>query len=227
MSNGKNKKLVILICLVLLIFILDQYFGFSKFLGDTDHIMFLKGLKTDNIVLAGTIYVVLTIVGCVVLALPGAAFAVLAGLIFGPVIGTALCSLATTIGASGAFLAGRFFLRDSVKPKIEKNQYLNRLLFDESGENEILVLMVTRLIPLFPYNLQNFAYGITNIKFWPYTFYSFLFMLPGTAMFTMGTACLVGKEHRVICTAVTLGLVLFVFGFGYILRKKHLQEDIR
>lgn len=225
MKKYKNKKLIIFGIVIVLILILNHYFGWSKYLSDTDNLLFLKNMVDENIILAGAIYVVITAVGCVVFALPGLTFAIFAGLIFGPILGTILCSLATTIGASGAFLIGRFFLKDSIKPIIEKNKYLKKLLFDESEKNEKLILMITRLVPIFPYNLQNFAYGITDMKFWTYTIYSLVFMLPGTAMFTIGTAGFLDKENRVTYILITLGLAVFVFGIGYFLKKKHVRQD--
>ena len=95
-----------------------------------------------------------------------------------------LCLIATTLGAVAAFLMGRFFLQDTIKPLVEKNRLLKKLLFEDAGKSDMLLLMITRLVPLFPYNLQNFAYGITDIKLLPYTIYTFIFMLPGVAMFT-------------------------------------------
>lgn len=129
----------------------------------------------DNLLLAVLIYTVLTIVSCVVLALPGVTFAIIAGLVFGPVLGTICCSVATTLGAMVAFVVGRFFLQDSIKPMAMKNKYLKKWLFDETGSNEIFILMITRLVPLFPYNLQNFAYGVTDIKFSTYSICSLIF----------------------------------------------------
>ena len=93
----------------------------------------------DNLLLAMSIYTVLTIVSCVVLA-PGVTFAIIAGLVFGPVLGTICCSVATTLGAMVAFVVGRFFLQDSIKPMAMKNKYLKKWLFDETGSNEILFL---------------------------------------------------------------------------------------
>ena len=101
-----------------------------------------------------------------------------------------------TIGAVLAFIVGRYFLKDSIKPLVVKNKYLKKWLFDSSGKNELFVLMITRLVPIFPYNLQNFAYGITDIKFSTYTIGSFLFMLPGTVMYTVGTAGLTDRKHK-------------------------------
>lgn len=223
--KSKYGKPVIFIAIVVIILILNHHFGWSDYLGKAENLEFLRQMVKENLVLAGAVYVGITVIGCVVLALPGITFAVFAGLLFGPLLGTILCTVAATLGASLAFLAGRFFLKDSVKPMIEKNRYLKKLLFDESGKNEILVLMITRLVPIFPYNLQNFAYGITDIRFWPYTVYSFLFMIPGTALFTVGTVGITSKENRSFYLMTAAALAALVFGMGYWLKKKHVQGE--
>ncbi|MFW5646298.1 MAG: TVP38/TMEM64 family protein, partial [Acetivibrio ethanolgignens] len=165
------------------------------------------------------------IAGCVVLALPGVTFAIAAGLLFGPLLGTVCCSMATTIGAMMAFAAGRFFLKDSVKPVVIKNRYLKRWLFDESEKNEVFVLMLTRLVPLFPYNLQNFAYGITDIKFSTYSICSLIFMLPGTAMYTVGAAGLTDRENRLLYIGIAAFLAVIVTGLGVFLKKRYMQKE--
>lgn len=175
--------------------------------------------------MAVCIYIALTVIGCVVLALPGITFAVAAGLLFGPVLGTFCCSAATTLGAMLAFVVGRFFLKDSIRPVAMKNKYLKKWLFDESGSNEIFILMITRLVPLFPYNLQNFAYGVTDIKFATYSICSLIFMLPGTAMYTVGTAGLADKENRVLYIGIALALAAVVMGIGAYLKKHYVQEE--
>lgn len=220
----KNKKLWIFVGIIVLILILNHIFGWSAYLSDMDNLRFLEEMVQENLILAAVIYSVLTIVGCVVLALPGMTFAIIAGLLFGPVLGTVFCSLATTIGAMSAFLAGRFFLKESVKPMVMKNRYLMKWLFDESGTNEIFVLMITRLVPLFPYNLQNFAYGITDIKFSTYSICSLIFMLPGTAMYTVGTAGLAGKENRMLYIGIAIVLAIVVMGIGAFLKKRYVQK---
>ena len=181
----KNKKLWIFIGMIVLILKLNHIFGWSYYLGNTENLKFLENMVQENLVLAIGIYTILTIISCVVLALPGVTFAIVAGLVFGPVLGTICCSVATTLGAMVAFVAGRFFLQDIIKPMAMKNKYLKKWLFDESGNNEVFILMITRLVPLFPYNLQNFAYGVTDIKFSTYSICSLIFMLPGTAMYTV------------------------------------------
>lgn len=221
----KNKKLLIFIGMMVFILICNHIFGWSSYLGDMENLMALQQQMENHRFMLVGIYIVLTIVGCVVLALPGVTFAIVAGLLFGPVIGTLACSFATTIGAVLAFLAGRFFLQDSIKPMAMKNKYLKKWLFSESGNNELFILMITRLIPVFPYNLQNFAYGVTNIKFSTYAIGSFVFMLPGTAMYTVGTAGIANEENRVLYIVIAVVLAVVVLGVSAFLKKRYIKEE--
>lgn len=221
----KNKKLWIFVGIIALILILNDIFGWSDYMSDIDNLQFLNQMVQDNLFYALLIYTLITIVACVVLALPGVTFAILAGLLFGPWLGTLACSVATTIGAVIAFVVGRFFLQDSIKPMVIKNKHLKKWLFDQSGKNQLLVLMITRLVPVFPYNLQNFAYGITDIRFSTYTIGSLIFMLPGTAMYTVGTAGLADKDNRVLYIGIAIALAALVTGVGVFLKKKYIGED--
>ena len=221
----KNKRLWSFFGIMAVILILNHIFGWSSFIGDLDNLKFLEEILAYNLILAMLIYIGLTIVGCVVLALPGVTFAIVAGLLFGPVFGTLCCSAATTAGAMIAFIVGRFFLKDSIKPMVMKNKYLKKWLFDETGTNEIFILMITRLVPIFPYNLQNFAYGITDIRFGTYSVCSLVFMLPGTAMYTVGTAGLADKENRILYLGIALLLAVAVMGIGAFLKKHYLKEE--
>lgn len=222
----KNKKLWIFGGIILLIVILNYIFDWSSYISTAENLEFMKRIVQNNLPLAILLYMVLTVVGCVVLALPGVTFAILAGLLFGPVIGTICCSLATTIGAVLAFIAGRFFLKDSIGPVVAKNRILKKWLFDDTGCNELFVLMVTRLVPVFPFNLQNFAYGITDIRFSTYAIGSLIFMLPGTAMYTVGTAGLADKENRLLYIGIAVVLAVVVTIIGMILKKRYLKDDL-
>ena len=222
----KNKKLWIFGGIILLIVILNHIFDWYSYISTAENLEFMKRIVQNNLPLAILLYMVLTVVGCVVLALPGVTFAILAGLLFGPVIGTICCSLATTIGAVLAFIAGRFFLKDSIGPVVAKNRILKKWLFDDTGCNELFVLMITRLVPVFPFNLQNFAYGITDIRFSTYAIGSLIFMLPGTAMYTVGTAGLADKENRLLYIGIAVVLAVVVTIIGMILKKRYLKDDL-
>lgn len=220
----KHKKFLLFIGIILAVLICNHIFGWSAWLGDRENLAFLSHMKQEHMGAAVLVYMVITVIGCVVLTLPGITFAILAGLIFGPVLGTICCSAATTLGAMAAFLAGRFFLKDSIRPVVMKNRYLKRWLFDESGNKELFVLMITRLVPLFPYNLQNFAYGVTDIRFSTYSIWSFIFMLPGTAMYTVGTAGLADKENRLLYFGIAAVLAVAVMGGGMFFKRKYVTE---
>lgn len=220
----KNKKIWIFLALAFALFFLNHRFGWSKYLGNTGNLSFLKEMVRENLAGASLLYIAVTVVGCVVLALPGITFALFAGVLFGPWLGILLCLVATTAGASAAFLVGRFFLKDTVKPMVQKNKYLGRLLFEESGKSALMLLMITRLVPLFPYNLQNFAYGVTDIGFWKYTAYTFVFMLPGVAFITIGAAGLTATANRWMYFAAAGLLFAAVTLIGLRLKRKHLKK---
>lgn len=204
---------------------MNHIYGWSSYIGSMDNLERLEDVVQKNLLLAVGLYVLLTVIGSVVLALPGITFAIAAGFLFGPLLGTVCCLTAAVLGAMLAFAAGRFFLKDSIKPMAMKNRYLKKWLFDESGKNEIFVLMITRLVPLFPYNLQNFAYGVTDIKFTTYSICSLVFMLPGTAMYTVGTAGLADKENRALYIGIAAGLAVIVTGIGIFLKNHYVQGE--
>jgi uncharacterized membrane protein YdjX (TVP38/TMEM64 family) len=220
----KNYKLIVFGLLIVFVFLLNQKFGWSDYLSNTDNLKFLSEMIDEHFVLAALIYTGLTVIACVVLALPGVTFAILAAIIFGPWWGTLFCLIATTLGAIIAFMVGRFFLKDSIKPMVEKNALLKKLLFDEADKSDIVLLAITRLVPLFPYNIQNFAYGITDISLLHYSLYTFVFMIPGVALYTIGTAGFTSEENRWLYFGIAVVLLVIVMLLGWLLRKKHLTK---
>lgn len=221
----KNKKKIIIFVSIMVLFaIIERRFNLlSHFTGE--NFENLRQLVDENIFLASLVYIAITVVGSVLLALPGVTFAILAGAMFGPILGTFLCTLAATVGAIGAFFAGRYFLKDSVKPMIEKNEMLKKLLFSDNKNNAIFLLMITRLVPIFPYNLQNFAYGITDINPIVYSVATFVFLIPGSAMFTFLSSGLVSKENANMYYMIAVVIAIVVFIFGYF-AKKYLSKGV-
>jgi uncharacterized membrane protein YdjX (TVP38/TMEM64 family) len=220
----KNAKLLIFCAVIVLILVLNHKFGWSKYLSDSENLAFLSDMIKEHFVLAALIYIGITVVACVALALPGVTFAILAGILFGPWWGTLFCLLATTAGAIIAFIIGRFFLQDSIKPMVEKNKTLKRLLFDDVGKSDIVLLAITRLVPIFPYNIQNFAYGITDMSLSHYSLYTFLFMIPGVALYTIGTAGFTSDGNKLLYFGIAGILLILVFFLGWFIRKKYLGD---
>ena len=216
----KNVKVWVFVAIVALILVANHFLGWSDWIASGQLQQTLEGMVSQNYVLACVVYVLLSIVGSVVLALPGVLFALAAGAIFGPLMGTILCWLSMSVGACGAFLAGRYFLKDALKPKLEKNKTLNKFLFEGADKSDVFLLAVTRLVPVFPFNLQNFAYGVTDIRFAPYALYSALFILPGTAAYTIGAAGIVDSQNRVLLIAIAVVLFAVSFAVAWFLKRK-------
>jgi len=225
MNKNNIIKTSIFIAIIILVILLNNHYGWSDYISDTKNLDFIKQMVTENILLALSIYMILTIVGCVVLAIPGVTFAVFAGILFGPVLGIFACLIATTLGAAMAFLVGRFFLKDMIKPMLEKNKILKKLLFSDNEKSDLIILMITRIVPIFPYNLQNFAYGITDIGFWKYTIYTFVFMFPGVSFFTIGSAGLTAGDNKWKYFIIAGVLAIVVTLAGILIQRKYLEDS--
>ena len=118
----------------------------------------------------------------VVLFLPGAALTIGAGIAFGLGTGTVLVSLASTTGAALAFLIARHVLRARVEGWVKKHDRFAAV--DRAVESQgWKVVALTRLSPAFPFNLQNYAYGLTGVSFFHYVLASWIAMLPGTLLY--------------------------------------------
>ena len=113
--------------------------------------------------LAGGFVYVMCVVIATVLFVPGSGSMMIAGYVFGFTTGTLLSAAAITLGAQCAFLVGRLVARDWVAAKVSANQ---RLAAIEAGlrDEAFLIVVLTRLSLVFPFNLLNYAYGITAVR---------------------------------------------------------------
>ena len=80
-KQGKHIKLIIFIGLILVILVLNHIFGWSEYIGNINNLKKLDEMVENNLPVALALYMGLTIVGCVALALPGITFAIAAGLL--------------------------------------------------------------------------------------------------------------------------------------------------
>jgi uncharacterized membrane protein YdjX (TVP38/TMEM64 family) len=118
-----------------------------------------------------------------------------AGVLFGVVRGTIFVSIGATIGATAAFLIGRYFARAWVAAKLTGNPTFNAI--DAAvGREGWKIVGLTRLSPIFPFTLLNYAYGLTSVSLRDYFFASWLGMLPGVLMYTY-IGSLVGDLTRI------------------------------
>ncbi|HKJ86238.1 MAG TPA: TVP38/TMEM64 family protein [Spirochaetia bacterium] len=136
--------------------------------------------------------------------IPGSILTLGAGFVYGVVWGTLYVSVASTIGATAAFLVGRYLARDWVASKVAGNERFSSI--DAAVGNEgWKIVGLTRLSPIFPFNLLNYAYGLTKVSLRDYFFASWIGMFPGTVMYVYigslaGSLASVGAEERVRTT---------------------------
>ena len=124
----------------------------------------------------------LVYIAATVLMIPAWILTIVAGSVFGLLQGTALVSVASTTGAALAFLIARYLSRARVARQFE--QYPKFAAIDKAiGEGGWKIVAMLRLSPAVPFNLQNYLYGVTSIRFWPYVLTSWVAMLPGTFLY--------------------------------------------
>jgi len=137
----------------------------------------------------GPVVYTLLYAAAVVAALPVTPFAFVAGVLFGTVTGVVVSNIGVTVGACLAFLAGRYLARDAVKRMVGHHPNFRKL--DEwTARKGVWIVILTRLFPLLPFNLLNYAFGLTRIPFWPYAFWSWLCMIPAIIIYVGGADAL-------------------------------------
>jgi uncharacterized membrane protein YdjX (TVP38/TMEM64 family) len=169
---------ILLIAFIIAIFILAIVFGAGEKLGALRE--WIQSLGVLGPAVFGGLYILGVVAG-----IPGSALTVAAGGLFGSLLGVILVSLASTIGASFSFLIARYFARNAITGWLSKREKFKRLdvMTEEHGA---MIVAVLRLIPIFPFNLLNYGFGLTRIPFWTYVFWSWLCMLPGTVLYVVG-----------------------------------------
>jgi uncharacterized membrane protein YdjX (TVP38/TMEM64 family) len=164
-----------------------------------------------------------------VAALPGSVMSVAAGSLFGPLAGVIVVWLGAVAGASLAFLISRYFARDSVERWLtshEKFQHLDEL----SGRYGSVLVAFTRLVPIFPFVLLNYGFGLTRISFRTYLFWTALCIIPGDILYVVGSAALFEgiSEGRIpwgLIVIVAVAAVIVTLLARYARRKIDLDRE--
>jgi len=186
-------------------------------LGLGERIAGLRGLVESLGPLGPVVFALLYAVAAA-LAVPASLLTVAAGAIFGSAVGIAVVAAGATLGAAGAFAIARWVARDAVVSWLGGSERFRRLdaLVERHGAS---VVAITRLVPLFPFNLLNYGFGLTRVRFATYLLWSFLCMLPGTVLYVVGADAVArGLAERrapwaliaIFVTVVALVVVLVV-----------------
>jgi uncharacterized membrane protein YdjX (TVP38/TMEM64 family) len=142
---------------------------------------------------------------------PGLPLTLVGGALFGPVWGTVYSLVGATGGATLAFFIARYLASDWVE---QRTKGIVKRLKEGVEQEGWRFVAFTRLVPLFPFNLLNYAFGLTKIQPSHYVVTSFGAMLPGAAAYSFigyaGRESAVGGERLVLKICAALGLLVFV-----------------
>jgi len=159
-----------------------------------------------------------------VLLVPGSVVTLAGGFLFGLVLGVIVVSAGSLLGATCAFLIGRFFARDWVAERIAGLPKF-RALYRATANDGFTIVLLARLSPLFPFNLLNYGLGLTAVSLRHYFLASWIGMLPGTILYVyLGTLAAdltalvtdgietgaAGRALLVVGFAATLGLTVLI-----------------
>jgi uncharacterized membrane protein YdjX (TVP38/TMEM64 family) len=181
MTQHPSKKSYLLLKIALLILGITGFIFAAKFLGIQEILRnTLEWIRSLGY--WGPITFILIYILATVLFLPGSILTLGAGFLFGVLSGTIYVSIASILGATAAFLVGRYLLRSWVEQQIadnEKFQAVDKAVASEGWK----IVLLTRLSPVFPFNLLNYAFGVTQVSLKDYFLASWIGMFPGTLMY--------------------------------------------
>jgi uncharacterized membrane protein YdjX (TVP38/TMEM64 family) len=223
MSTKKTKdgmgKIIGLVALIIVVFILANQFNLVDKLKD------IKGLQSwfQGLGVIGYIAYILIYILVAVFMFPASAITIAAGITFGSMLGGTLALIGSTIGACVAFIIAKYVARNVIVSRFSENIIFKKI---EKGvaENGTSFLILTRLVPVFPYNIQNYAYGVTSIKLGTFGLVSLVTMAPGAFIyaFMAGEIAANGFSLKLLIQFAVAGLFLFMVSLipKYIAKKK-------
>jgi uncharacterized membrane protein YdjX (TVP38/TMEM64 family) len=170
-----------------------RYLGAGRAIADT--LRWVSSLGAA----APLAFIAIYILACV-LFVPGSILTLGGGFLFGVVWGSVYVSIGATAGATCAFLIGRYIARDWIALKLAANARFAAIDVAVGREGWKIVAL-TRLSPVFPFNLLNYAFGLTRVRLFDYVLASWLAMTPGIVMYTYlgslaGDLARIGAEPR-------------------------------
>jgi uncharacterized membrane protein YdjX (TVP38/TMEM64 family) len=188
MSNNKQgapksavRRIVALAIIVIVLFLAMKFLPVQEWLRDFNDWISQVGVIGIFIFIA--VYAAAT-----VLLAPGAILTIGAGFAFGLWKGFLAVSGGATLGAALAFLVARFIARDRIEAMTRQNDKFQRI-DNAIGKQGAKLIFLLRLSPVIPFNLSNYFYGLTAVRFWPYVLASWIGMMPGTFLYVyIGTA---------------------------------------
>jgi uncharacterized membrane protein YdjX (TVP38/TMEM64 family)/Fe-S oxidoreductase len=203
-KSGLLKRGILLLLVIAAIFLI-RFTGATHYLRQDKLSALIQGYGA----MAPFIYMAVYTIAPA-LFLPGLPLTIVGGFLFGPFWGVVYTITSATAGACIAFLVSRYIARGWIENKLTSPRW--RQLDEGVEKHGWKIVAFTRLIPLFPFNLLNYAFGLTKIKFLHYAVATFICMLPACIAFIVFSSSLLDLiSGRVSPTFIIgLGLVILV-----------------
>ena len=174
-SQSVGRRLVALIAILIALFLAMKFLPVHEWLRSFNDWVTRMGVVGIFIFIG--VYAVAT-----VLLAPGSILTIGAGFAFGLSKGFLAVSAGSTLGAALAFLVARSIAREKVEATAKGNEKFREI--DKAiGKQGAKLIFLLRLSPLIPFNLSNYFYGLTGVRFWPYVLVSWIGMMPGTLLY--------------------------------------------
>lgn len=156
--------------------------------------------------------------GLTVIGIPGTILTIVGGCLFGLWRGTLVSIISATLGALAAFLAARYLLHNFAQGKFRRYQQLAKFQTAVLKQPFSFVL-TTRLVPISPFNLVNYLFGLTNIHWFDYTLATFIGVIPGSFAYTWigvsGEQAMMGGDRLSFFLALSFLALLSIIPLVY------------
>jgi uncharacterized membrane protein YdjX (TVP38/TMEM64 family) len=202
-KKGGLAKLLIFLIFLAAVIITVKVSGVSRYLGQET----LRASIGSYGALAPIVYMLVYAVAPA-LFLPGLPITIVGGILFGPLWGVVYTITGATAGACVAFLVSRYLAREWVEGQLKSPRW--RRLDQGVEKHGWKVVAFTRLIPVFPFNLLNYAFGLTRIGFLQYAITSFVCMLPACIAFIAFSSSLLDLIRGKVSLTFVIGFILVV-----------------
>ncbi|MGL4539085.1 TVP38/TMEM64 family protein [Cetobacterium sp.] len=207
MNQKKNSvKLIITACILIVVVIGIVKSGALEYLKDRQKIeILIKSLGVWGPIVYMGLYAAVTTTCISVLPLTLAG-----GIIFGAVMGIIYTAIGAGVGLSLSFLIARYIARKPIEKKFGNTEVFKKI--NEGVKKDgWFILATTRLLPIFPFGIQNYVYGLTPIGFLQYSLLSTIFILPGTSVFVLLAGAVASGDMK---TAVKMSILASLIFFG-------------
>jgi len=174
-ARSATSRIAFLVAIIIALFLATRFLPFQQWLRSFND--WVGQMGTVGILVFIVVYVLAT-----VLMAPGSILTIGAGFAFGLWKGFLAVSAGATLGASLAFLVARFIARAKIEAIAQRNEKF-RKIDNAVGQQGARLIFLLRLSPVVPFNLSNYFYGLTGVKFWPYVLASWIGMMPGTLLY--------------------------------------------